>query len=57
MALGCAEEAGYRAGERRDGMTRRCIVWGGVDASCCCRFCSIDGNGEALADVARGIRM
>lgn len=55
MKLGCAANGGYKAGERSDGITSLCTICNGVEASCLCRFCSIDGKGEEVADVGRGI--
>ena len=57
IEFGCEDVGGYNAGERRDGMTRRCIVCAGVDASCCCTLCNIAINGDDDADVVRGIAM
>ena len=33
IEFGCEDVGGYHAGERRDGMTRRWMVWLGVEAS------------------------
>jgi hypothetical protein len=55
IEVGCADEGGYSAGERRDGITTRWIVCDGVEASCCRMFCSIEGKGEEVAEVGEGI--
>jgi hypothetical protein len=57
IEVGCADEGEYSAGDRRDGNTTRCMVCGGVEASCRCRFCNIDGKGDAEAPVGGGIGM
>jgi hypothetical protein len=55
MEVGWADEGGYSAGERRDGITTRWIVCDGVDSSCCRMFCRIGGKGDADAPVGGGI--
>lgn len=44
IELGCAEDDGYSAGERRDGMTRRWMVFSGEEASCSFRPFKIAEN-------------
>ena len=57
IELGCEDEDGYKAGESREGMTRRWVVSGGDEASCCWMLCSIDGKGDVELVVGRGIEM
>jgi hypothetical protein len=55
IELGCEEDDGYSAGERRDGITRRWIVFDGEEASCCWRLCNMDTNVDDELRVGRGI--
>ena len=55
MELGCEADDGYNAGDSREGTTRRWMVWGDEEASCCWRFFNIEENGDEEPSIGRGI--